>query len=144
MVSNWSLESCPIAATSVRTRERRRSRAVHPPKHDPTEPTDHDPTDSEPSCTNLSEETLTTWRHCQCACAWPAKRAARARWDKEISGLPNPLLTRTTLGQCLMGLPVTASCDTAWARTQVCSGASGTVMQCLRPLHHSGGPRKLI
>ncbi|XP_070296875.1 adhesion G-protein coupled receptor G7-like [Salvelinus sp. IW2-2015] len=29
------LLSCPIAATSVRTRERGRSRAMRPPKHDP-------------------------------------------------------------------------------------------------------------
>ena len=32
-----------------------------------------------------------------------------------------------------MGLPITASCDTAWNQTRVC-----TEMQCLRPLHHPG------
>jgi hypothetical protein len=37
-----------------------------------------------------------------------------------------------------MGLPITASCDTAWNSTRVCSDTSGTEMQCLRPLRHSG------
>uniref|UniRef100_A0A4W5NPZ6 von Willebrand factor A domain containing 5B1 n=1 Tax=Hucho hucho TaxID=62062 RepID=A0A4W5NPZ6_9TELE len=32
------LQSCPIAATPVRTWERRRLRAVHPPKHNPAKP----------------------------------------------------------------------------------------------------------
>jgi hypothetical protein len=31
-----------------------------------------------------------------------------------------------------------AGCDTAWNRTRVCSDASSTEMQCLRPLHHPG------
>jgi hypothetical protein len=33
-----------------------------------------------------------------------------------------------------MALPITASRDTAWNRTRVCSDASSTEMQCLRPL----------
>jgi hypothetical protein len=37
-----------------------------------------------------------------------------------------------------MVLPITAVCDTAWNWTKVCSDASSTEMQCLRPLHHSG------
>jgi hypothetical protein len=39
----------------------------------------------------------------------------------------------------LMGLPVMAASDTAWDRTRVCSDASITAMQGLRPLRHSGG-----
>ncbi|KAM9407695.1 uncharacterized protein ACWYII_027526 isoform 1-T2 [Salvelinus alpinus] len=39
-----------------------------------------------------------------------------------------------------MGLPITASCDLAWNRTRVCSDASSTEMECLRPLSNSGGP----
>ena len=37
-----------------------------------------------------------------------------------------------------MGLPITSGCDTARDRTWICSDASSTVMQCLRPLRHSG------
>jgi hypothetical protein len=37
-----------------------------------------------------------------------------------------------------MGLLITGGCDTAQDRTQVCSDTSSTVMQCLRPLCHSG------
>uniref|UniRef100_A0A8K9VE35 Seizure related 6 homolog like n=1 Tax=Oncorhynchus mykiss TaxID=8022 RepID=A0A8K9VE35_ONCMY len=38
-----------------------------------------------------------------------------------------------------MGLPITAGWDTARDQTWVCNNASSTVMQCLRPLRHSGG-----
>ena len=38
-----------------------------------------------------------------------------------------------------MGLLITASCDTALDQTRVCSDASSTAMQCLRPLRHYGG-----
>jgi hypothetical protein len=52
--------------------------------------------------------------------------------------------TQTTLGQLCsrpMGLPVTAGCDTAWIVIQVvCSDASSTEMQYLRPLRHLGAP----
>ena len=37
----------------------------------------------------------------------------------------------------LMGLPITASCDTAWNWTRVCRDASNTEMPYLRPLRHS-------
>ena len=37
------------------------------------------------------------------------------------------------------GLPIKAGCDTARDQTWVCNNASSTVMQCLRPLRHSGG-----
>uniref|UniRef100_A0A8C7FFT9 Arf-GAP with GTPase, ANK repeat and PH domain-containing protein 3 n=2 Tax=Oncorhynchus kisutch TaxID=8019 RepID=A0A8C7FFT9_ONCKI len=36
-----------------------------------------------------------------------------------------------------MGLPISDGCDTARDRTRVCSDASNTEMQCLRPLRHS-------
>ena len=39
----------------------------------------------------------------------------------------------------LMGLLVAANCDTAQYWTRICSDASSTVMQCLRPLCLSGG-----
>ena len=34
----------------------------------------------------------------------------------------------------MMGLPITAGCDTARDQTRVCSDTSSTEMQCLRPL----------
>ena len=37
-----------------------------------------------------------------------------------------------------MGLAIMAGCDTAWKRTSVCSDASSTEIQSLRPLRHSG------
>jgi hypothetical protein len=36
-----------------------------------------------------------------------------------------------------MGLPIMASCDTAWNQTRVCSDTSSTEMQCIRPLGSS-------
>ncbi|KAM9460217.1 carbonic anhydrase-related protein-like isoform 2-T2 [Salvelinus alpinus] len=58
-ISQLQLQSCPIAATPVWTEERRRSRAVRPPKHDPAKP--HCPLNLEASCTNMLEETPYTW-----------------------------------------------------------------------------------
>ena len=58
-------------------------------------------------------------------------------------GRPNPSLTRTMLGQLCTPSWVSrpaAGYDTAWDQTRVCSDASSSVMQCLRPLYHSGGP----
>ena len=43
-----------------------------------------------------------------------------------------------------MGLPVAAGCDRAWTRTRISSGTASTAMQCLRPLHHSGGLMMMI
>ena len=60
----------------------------------------------------------------------------------EREGTGNPPLTRTTLGQLCAAAwvsPFAAGCDTAWNRTKICSDTASTVMQCLRPLHHSGG-----
>ena len=44
---------------------------------------------------------------------------------------PNPSLTA---GRRPTGLPITAGCDTARDRTQVCSDASSTVLQTAAPL----------
>ena len=47
-----------------------------------------------------------------------------------------PAQTQTTLGQLCAALwdsQSRAGCDTAWSRTRVCSDASSTEMQCLRP-----------
>ena len=55
------------------------------------------------------------------------------RTSKPIKPSPNPDDTGPIV-HCLM-----ASSNTAWDRTRICSDASGTVMQCLRPLCHLGG-----
>uniref|UniRef100_A0AAZ3R1R5 Sleeping Beauty transposase HTH domain-containing protein n=1 Tax=Oncorhynchus tshawytscha TaxID=74940 RepID=A0AAZ3R1R5_ONCTS len=70
----------------VRTPERRRLRAMRPPKHDPAKPhcfLKHFSLNPEASRTNESEETLSDWQPCQRACALPATGVARARWDKD-------------------------------------------------------------
>uniref|UniRef100_A0AAZ3REG4 C3H1-type domain-containing protein n=1 Tax=Oncorhynchus tshawytscha TaxID=74940 RepID=A0AAZ3REG4_ONCTS len=64
------------------------------------------------------------------------RNGTRTSWLAKPSPNPDnagPIMRR------LMGLPVAAVCNTAWDRTQVCSEASSTAMQCLRPLRHSGG-----
>jgi hypothetical protein len=97
------------------------------------------PLNPEASCTNVSEETPYTCRPRQRACARPTIGVARARWDKEsrpAKPCPNPDDAGPIVFR-LMGLPVTACCDTAWDRTRVCSDVSCTAMQCLRPLQHS-------
>ena len=45
---------------------------------------------------------------------------------------------RRPIARSPMGLPIMAGCDSAWNRTRVCSDASSTELQCLRPLLHSG------
>ena len=47
-----------------------------------------------------------------------------------------PSINPDNAGQ--MGLPITAGCDTARDLTRVCSDASSTERQSLRPLRHSG------
>ena len=50
----------------------------------------------------------------------------------------NPSQTGTTpIVRRLMGLLVAAGCDTARDQTRICSDASSTAKQCLRPLRHS-------
>uniref|UniRef100_A0A8C8D6G3 F-actin-capping protein subunit beta n=1 Tax=Oncorhynchus tshawytscha TaxID=74940 RepID=A0A8C8D6G3_ONCTS len=57
--------SCPIAATPLWTPERRRSRAMRPPKHDPVKPhcfSTHCSLNPGASRTNVSGETPSSWR----------------------------------------------------------------------------------
>ena len=64
-IPNWLSQSCPVAATPVLTRERRRSRAARPPKHDPTKPhcfLTNCSLNPEASRTDVSEESLHNWR----------------------------------------------------------------------------------
>jgi hypothetical protein len=82
------------AATPIRTRERRRLKAVCP--HNPSKQhcfLTQCPLNPKASHTNVSEETPYTWWPCQRACPWPATGVARARWDKDIPAgqtLPYP------------------------------------------------------
>ncbi|XP_052378314.1 adrenodoxin, mitochondrial-like isoform X1 [Oncorhynchus keta] len=74
---SFVISNCLIAATPIRTRERRRSRAVCPPKHNPTKPhcfLTQCPFNPESSCTNVSEETPYTWRPCQRALRWSEEK----------------------------------------------------------------------
>jgi hypothetical protein len=103
-----------------------RSRAVHPPKHDPTKlhcflapmcrRKHHTPGD----CVSMH-------------CTRPATGVAGAQWDKDI-----PPLTRTTLGQ-LCAAPWVFRSWPAGFEPRISNGTDSTVMQCLRPLRHSGG-----
>jgi hypothetical protein len=86
------VSNCLIAATSVRTRERRRLGAVHLPKHNPTKLycfLTQWPLNPEASHTNVSEETL--YMHC----TQPATGDASVGWDKVIpAGQTLPQLGR--------------------------------------------------
>ncbi|CDQ90489.1 unnamed protein product [Oncorhynchus mykiss] len=100
-----------------------------PPKHNPAKPhcfLTHCPLNPESNSTNVSTS--------QCACARPPHRVARARWDKDISAGQTLFYPGHRWANCLT---VAAGCNTARDRTQICSGASSTAMQCLRPLRHS-------
>jgi hypothetical protein len=50
-------------------------------------------------------------------------------------------LGKSAKNKTSMGIPITASCDTAWNRTRVSSDASSTEMQCLIMLRHSGAQK---
>ena len=101
---SWWLQSCPIAATPLRTQERRRLRAMHPPKHDPVKPdrfSTHCSLNLEASCTNESEETSSSWqpmsacrqpmsacRHPMSACRHPACHMESLEHDGTRKSLP--------------------------------------------------------
>ena len=95
------------------------------------------------SRTNVSEETPFSWRP-QSVC----RRLARHKESLELyepSKAPRakPSPNQDYAGPIVcrpMGLPITSGCDTTRDRIRVCSDASSTAMQCLRPLRHSGGP----
>ncbi|KAM9419583.1 alpha-2,8-sialyltransferase 8E-like isoform 2-T4 [Salvelinus alpinus] len=76
---------------------------------------------SEARRTNLLEETPYSWQPKSLECDG-------TRTSRPAKPSPNPD-DAGPIVRHLMGLPVTASCDTAWDRTQVC-----------RPLRHLGGP----
>jgi hypothetical protein len=61
------------------------------------------------------------------------KESLKPPWHKPS---PNPEDTGAIV-HCPMGTP--GGCDTAWDQTRVCSEASITAMQSLRPLRHWGG-----
>jgi hypothetical protein len=65
---NWKVQSCPIAETPVRTWERRRSRAMHPPKHDPAK-------NQKPAAPMCRRKHSTTAYGSQHACARPTTRS---------------------------------------------------------------------
>ena len=92
--------------------------------------------------TNVSEETLFNWRP-KSACRRPAHHKESLERDEPNKALPaKPSPNPDVAGRIVrrpMGLPVTAGYDTARDRPRVSKDASSTAMQCLRPLHHSGG-----
>ena len=144
MISNWYLQSCPIAATPIRTRERRRSRAMRPPKHNPTKPhcfLTQCLINPEASHINVSEETPYTWRPCQCACAQPTTGIARARWDKDIPASQTLHKPRRRWANCVPthGSRLRPVATEPGLKPRISGGTASTAMQCLRPLRHSGG-----
>jgi hypothetical protein len=135
------MQSCSIAATPVWTQERRRSRAMRPLKHDPAKPhcfLTQCSLNPDVSHTNVSEETqLVIVSECML-------RHNGTRTSQTAKPFPNPDDAGPIVHR-LMGIPV--DCDTAQDQTQVCRDTSSTAMQdtivqCLRPLCHSGGPVK--
>ena len=86
-----------IAATPVRTRERRRSKAMRPPKHDAVKPRSflgHCSLNPEASRTNVSKETRYNWRP-KSMCMLPARhRSCSSAMGQGHSGRPDPDDTR--------------------------------------------------
>ena len=78
------------------------------------------------SRTNVSEDTPFNWRP-RSACRRPTRHKESLERDelsKALPAKPSPNLDDAEpIVRCPMGLPVTAGCDTAWDRTQVCSDA---------------------
>ena len=78
-------------------------------------------------------------------CARPATESL-VRDGTRTSLLAKPSPNPDDTGQIVhrpMGLPVAAGCNRTWTQTRISSGTASTVMQCLRPLHHLGGPVKV-
>jgi hypothetical protein len=122
---NWQLQSCHIAATPLRTRESRRSRAVCPPKHNPTRP----------HCF-LTQCPLNPLMSACTAASPPQESLVRNGTRTSLPAKPSPNPNDAGPIVCHpIGLPVAAGCDRAWTQTQNSDTAS-TAMQCLRPLHH--------
>ena len=119
----------------VNRRVRRKSRAMRLLKHSPVK--SHCSLNPEASRTNVSEETLSNWRPCQCACPWPATGVTSGKLDKDAPAGQTLPKTLMTLGQ--LGPPVTPRGNTPRDQIPFCWDASSTAMQFLRPLCHSGG-----
>ena len=100
---------------SRRARERRRLKVMRPPMHNPTKPycfLARRASNLEASHTNVSEETLCTWQ------PWLACTAPGPPQDIPTSQpLPNPDDARPIVRRPT-DLPVMASYDRAWSRTQ--------------------------
>jgi hypothetical protein len=121
--------------------ERQRSRAMRPPEHDPCF-LSQCLLNPEASRTNVSEEKPYNWRQSQRALRPARHRSHYSAMGQGQLGRPNPPLTRTTLSQLYTTLWVSRSrpAATFWDRTRICSDTASIAMQCLRLLHHSGGP----
>jgi hypothetical protein len=61
------------------------------------------------------------------------------RTSRPAKPSPNPDIAGPIVCS-LMDHLVAAGCDTAWDRTRICSNTASTAMQCIRTVHHSGGP----
>ncbi|XP_029549967.1 neuroblastoma suppressor of tumorigenicity 1 isoform X1 [Salmo trutta] len=145
--TQWEvLQSCPIAATLVRTQERRRLRDMHPLKHDPAEPhcfLTHCPLTPEASRTIVSEETQYNWRRVSVHAPGRHKESLErdgTRTFQPAKPSPNPN-DEGSIVHRLMGLPVTAGCDTA--RIEPGYVVTPQALRCLRLLRHLGGPIKV-
>jgi hypothetical protein len=94
------------------------------------------PLNPEANCTNVSEETLFNWRP-RSTCRHPARHKESLERDEPSKApLAKPSPSPDDAGpilRCPMGLPITAGYDTVKEQTGVCSDASSTAMECLRP-----------
>ena len=116
---------------------------MRPPKHNPTKPlcflTQY-PFYPEARRTNVSEETPYTWRPCQRALRPACHRSCYCVMGQGHPCRPNPPLTRTMLEQLCATPWVSRSRPPATEPGLEPRISSGTAMQCLRPLRHSGSP----
>jgi hypothetical protein len=101
-------------------------------EHDPAKPhcfLTHCSLNPKASCTNVSEETLYSWQP-KSVCRHPTRPKELlefngTRKSQPAKPCPNPDNTGPIVRR-LMGLPVTAGCDTAWNRTWVCGDRCAT------------------
>ena len=137
------VSSCLIAKTHIRARERRRSKAMRPPKHNPTKRTPNtariQPGSQPHQCVGGNTVHLATWL----ACTAPSPpQESLVRDETRISVPAKPSLTRSTLGQLCVA-PRTSPSRTAATEPghepRVSGGTASTTMQCPRPLRHPGG-----
>ena len=140
------LLSCLIATSPVRARVRRTSKAMRPPKHNPTKQrcffnTAHIQPGSQPhQCVRGNTVHLATWL----ACTAPGPpQESLVRDETRISLLAKPSLPRPPLGQLCVAPWTSRSWPAATEpghEPTVSGGKVSTAMQCPRPLCHPGGP----